>query len=363
MRRIVYLGALAILIGHGQVLGQVLQTSLSLHEYGWKPAVRVPVKETEFVDARRIGFDTAGQIYVGFSITGQPKLIKRGDTNNVFRVLKFGSDAKTLLQTKDFETQSERRVGINLSSGDDLIVTADEKIHLIDRQGSPKTLFEIQKPERHYGWSIRESASGKTLLVQVPGVRSDSRLFLRTDTLTLVARCDGQDYVQTFSDSMEMKLVAHPSSGLVYRSICDGSDHFLPLSRSSTPVLIDNSSLLEIERADDQSILRLQKLDGATLWTQTLPIHFFAVQYPVRTTRDGGRFAIEITEERGGNRTLDISSHTVSMAVVVFDARSGNQLYSVKVRKTGLDEFALSPLGDRLAILYGGTLEIWKLKP
>lgn len=80
-------------------------------------------------------------------------------------------------------------------------------------------------------------------------------------------------------------------------------------------------------------------------------------------TRDGGRFAEEDFELRGGSRALDISSKTKSMWVRVFQSQTGKQLGAVPIAEPGIREFALSPEGHMVATLSldGGTLEVWRI--
>jgi hypothetical protein len=276
---------------------------------------------------------------------------------------------------------SKERVGVNISANDSLLVTAGDKIQLIDNDGLPKDTFEIPMPigdNLSHNLSVDESAIAKTLLVRID---LHSLYFLRADSLSLIAHCHipenryPQDYPATIADNIQMSSFENtyvkggplPQDRLFVGPFCAETKDLWGVEPGVEPFLLDNSTVLEVGESDKDrytSVFEVRKIGGEVLWVKELSEHFHAA-WPVRvrTTRDGSRFAVEIDELRGGNRALDIGAKTASIWVQVYDSRNGKQIAAIKVPKEGLKEYALSANGDKVATLSadGSTLEVWKL--
>jgi len=387
MRRVLITLALATIASGCPASGQTLQFSVHLQQYGWQPAkLKITNGEREIAETRHIGFDSAGRLYVGFAIEGETKLLKQGEANNIFRVLAIDQESGAVKRKLDFATQSKEWVGVNVSANNALLVTANNKVQLIGEDGSPKTAFDIPMPAGNHRLSIRESATGKTLLVTIGDL--STHYFLRSDTLFPITHCytppeqsrdDPEAFSRnmaepgTFSDSIQMRLDGTTRLGppyeLVKAPLCGkAQDLWSQGAAYITPVLLDDSTVLELGTSKldvDTSVFELRKTNGELAWREELPKHFLADSFSwdsVGTTH-GSRFAVEIVELRGGSQRFDISPRTISMGVWIYDVRTGKLVGSIKYPKLGRCEFSLSPNGERIAILStdGGTLEVWKL--
>jgi hypothetical protein len=330
-----------------------------------------PGAEGDVALTSHIGMDTVGLVYVGFAIEGEPTLLKKGEVKNTFRVLTINPEKQTVERTLDFPTASVHRVGVNLSSNDSLIVTADEKVQLLDEAGSPKSIFSIpQVPTESSGprlLEIQQSPSGGILLI-----RKDIgyNYFLRTDNLSTAAECKipysrGKDSAYTFSDSSKFRMYDSPAWELVGGNLCEESITLEKLSYYFVPIVLDRATMLEIRpelETTENSTISVKKMVGGERWHETLPKHYIFSSNPVTVSRDGNRFAIIVMEVRGGSRFFDVGWKVVSESIVVYDAQTGKHIGSLKMPNyPGKFEFSLSPHGDKLAMMKGGVVEVWKL--
>jgi WD40 repeat protein len=389
MRQVLIMLALATAASGRLIPAQTQQFSTHLQEYGWQPAkLRMSSGEREIAATRHLDFDSAGKLYVGFAVEGKNKLLKPGEANNIFRVLTIDQESGEVKQTLDFATQSKERVGVNVSASDALLITANDKVQIVSKDGSSRMVFDIPVPAGNHILVIRESASRKTLLLSINDL--NTHYFLQSDTLSLITKCytpppplptrdhPGVNFSNkhepgTFSDNIQIRL-AHttqlgPPYELVKGPLCGEAEDLWSLGTNVIePILLDDSTVLELGTSKldvNTSVFDVRKTNGELVWAEELPKHFLADTLtlgPARTA-DGSRFAVEIVELRGGSQEFDISPKTVSMGVWIYDARTGKQVGSIKYPKLGPYEFALSPDGSRVAILSvdGGIVEVWKL--
>jgi len=361
---------------------QTLQYSIHLEDYGWTPStIAVTDIEADLSTTQHVAIDSAGNAYVGFSTQGTAKLSLPAESNNIFHVIEFASNSGTVAQKVEVATRSKTRVGVNISLSDGLLVTANDKIQLIDKTGSTKAAFDIPIRPSDYRHIIRiqQSASGKTLLLTVA---LGSYYYLNSDTLSPIAYCNipsnqPRNEPGTFSDSSQMKIYQEeyrPGAinlplHLVTGPFCGEPKNLWEVDGSiDRAYLMDNRTVLETATLINDfrtSALEVRNINGELVWNEILPIHFHINTFPtpVSFSRDGSRFAVEVTELRGGSERFDISARTVSKAVWIYDAKTGRRIGSINVPKQGLSELVMSPSGDKLVTLShdGGTLKVWKL--
>jgi hypothetical protein len=356
------------------VYAQTMLYSVRLRDYGYvRHNVRFDKHEADAASTRHVGIDGSGRVYLGFSIWGETKLHERGEANNTFRVLSVNPVKQSVERTFDFPTQSVNRVGVYVTANDALLVAANDRLQLLDNNGTATATYDVPPTRSKYTefWIIDESPSGKTLLFR-PGSRTFS--FISTETLSPIARCKLTDYrndYDTFNDSMMVKVYQidyAPSNELVKAQLCGTSERLWYLGNQFYyPKFLDETNLLETGFAPSPGWnIAVQKTDGKILWTDRLTGPFAIVSYGgfLTSTRDGSRFAITVNEVHGGNRVLMINSKIVSVSVVIYDARTGEKKGQVKFKKPNSFlgfELALSPSGDMLAILKDDRLDVWKI--
>jgi len=367
---------LAIVASTYDACAQTLQYSVRLQDYGFTQYVHPKSEgEGDVALTSHLGIDAAGLVYVGFSIEGEPTLLKNGEVKNKFRVLTINPEKQTVERTLDFPTASVHRVGLNLSANDSLVVTADEKVQLLDEAGSPKSIFSIpQVPTKHHYriLDIKQSPSGRILLISTDTDRTDSdyNYFLRTDNLSTVTECNitygrNKDRADTFSDSLKFRDYNPPDWELVGGNLCEASRNLVHYDSFFVPYVVDNSTLLIIEpevTTTKSSTITILKMNRGEVWHETLPKHFIFPYSSVAISRDGSRFAMSVLEVRGGSRFFDVSWKVVSESIVVYDAQTGKHIGSLKMPNYPVKfELSLSPHGDKLVMLKGGVVEIWVL--
>jgi hypothetical protein len=363
------------------VSAQTLLYTVNLREQGC-PVVEHKsfTRESELgVRTDHIGFDRTRNVYAGCAIQGDAKLLKPGEANNTFRVLKIDAESGQVIRKVDFPTQSKERTGINISANDSLLVTANDKVQLLGDDGSVKAAFDIPIDEKNeFLIGVRESPSGKTLLVMIDGASGYSPYFFHTDTLSLVTQCQihvgryGQDYPSTFADNVQMAHYQNnsvpggpfPRDRLVIGPLCGQTEDLWDVSPDVWPVLLDDSTVLEEGKSKEDtfytSFYEARKVTGETLWSEDFPKHFLAGVTGIAA--DGRRFAVRVEQLRGGHPSLDIGAKTVGAWIWIFDAKTGKRLGSIPISTNGNLRYALGPNGDRVAVLSadGSTLEVWK---
>lgn len=355
---------------------QTLQYSVDLRKYGC-PSGRHTRLELS-AGTTNLSFDSAGKVYVGCVIQGEARLLKHGEVNNIFRVLTIEPEKGKVIRKLDFPTQSKERTGLNITANGQLIVTADDKVQLVDEDGSVTAIFQIPIDGMNQILNEQLSASRKTFLVLVYGVSGSFPYFFRANTLSLAADCHisvGQyerDYPTTIADSVQMKNFRStyaagdpvPQNRLVMGPFCSETKNLWTVDSSVVPFLLDDSTVLEIGRSEQveyTSVFEVRRTDAGVLWVQQLPKYFLAGG-GLSTTEDGGRFAIKVDELKGGHPTLDISAKTASSWIWVFNAKTGKRMASIQVPANDNVRYALGPNGGRVAILApdGGTLDVWR---
>jgi hypothetical protein len=115
--------------------------------------------------------------------------------------------------------------------------------------------------------------------------------------------------------------------------------------------------------------IAVAKVDGAVLVQSNLPEDISCDNSLPVTSIDGSRFAIMENKELKADEFFDMGPFWTDDKIVVYDISERRAIFAVKVNGTGQwawshthsNEFALSPDGDRLAVVSDGILRIYKL--
>lgn len=360
---------------------QTLDYKLDLRSYGYVAILHPKAGlESDIADTRHIAIDGSGKAYVGFSMETAPVLLRHGDTSNIFRVLTISLKNRAVDDQRDFATASTRRVGVNVTASDKLLVTANDAVQLLDTDKMVRRTFAIPPKDARgsSGWSIQLSPSGRTLMVKTT---VHHVYILEADSLEPRKDCQvflGRNLADSFSDTMKIKMGgyhASQSGGREYDlqagALCENSERLKTYADvSPQPFFLDNATLINVGSAPTISQLNLsgatlwvEELYGAELWRATLPAHMVFGTSHVAVARSGNRFAAFVTEVHGGSDFFDTNWTVTSRRVVVYDTGLKRQIGEVALPKpwNGEPEVALSPEGDRVAIVKDGVLEVWKL--
>jgi hypothetical protein len=357
---------------------QTLLYSVSLQTYGCPAAELTPfTRESELsAGMQHISFDRTGKVFVGCAIQGDAKLLKPGEGNNIFRVLTIDAESGAVSRKLDFPTQSKERTGINISANNSLLVTANDKVQLLGDERTARATFDIPIDGEKQELGIDESVSGKTLLVSIFGAKGFDLRFFHADTLSLMTHCEiptyGRDFPNTIADHVQMTEFRNdyvkggpmPWRRLVVGPLC-GPTRDLWEDDAVGPFLLDDSTVLERGTrgsSGSASGFVVRKINGETLCSVEFPKGIAMVGL-VRAAQDGSRFAMQVGQFRGGHPALDIGAKMVGAWIWIYDTKTGKRVGSIPVSADGRLRYALSPKGDKVAILSpdGGTLEVWKL--
>jgi hypothetical protein len=117
---------------------------------------------------------------------------------------------------------------------------------------------------------------------------------------------------------------------------------------------------------DANSNLEVISFDGHVKFRQHMAKHehWDNLWVPIGSSERGDRIAVDILTTRGGNRTLDISSHVTARRIAVYDIEAGKEVASTPVnpKHRYRFEFDLSPDGHRLAILEDDKVKVVDLE-
>jgi len=342
---------------------QVLQPSIDLAKQGLRSPATLRNSEFEGAETTHLAVDSRGVVYVGFSAEKSSGLLQKGVGTGVYRVLGITTEGK-IVRHLDYPMQSPYRVGINLNASDELLVTSNDAIRLVDSEGNIKNSFALTSYEHDTvaAWGVGSSSSGKTLLSSPDGFSEFT--FLSAENLSTIAHCSGnreENIPRSFNDATEV-ATSNGAEHYIYHAELCGKTQLYHYSDGTyiVPILLTNGSTLEL----GESMLRLRTVSGDLLWRSNLPEHHRPVfnfqNEAAALTRSNNRFAVVMAEWSAGIAALDVSQKLKSETIQVYDTLSGKLIATLPLKELGCT-FALNQDGTEVAILCGSSLEIWKL--
>lgn len=346
-------------------------TVLNLRTYGWQPP------EPREVTRPAIALDHLGRVLVGFIVEKRQGLVTRAQPSLDFRIIRFSHDGELDLSLS-LPTNAAGRTGIYLSDKDQIIARANDSLFL-----------SLEKPDANseeFAWEplarcalrclVEQSNSRHTLLLYT--AEADPPTLIRLSKEPESKRC-GKD--PRFIESIEDKVQNYPTSitddfayslggGRAYRwPLCDYEQRVeLPLSTHGRWKVLSDKVFLANQHNDrkNQSELEAISSDGQLKFRWGMAKHEAAetLWVPIRSSERGDRIAVDVLTLRGGNRTLDISSHVTARRIAVYDTEAGKEVASIPVspKHRYRYEFDLSPDGKRLAILEDDTVKVVDLE-
>jgi len=220
-----------------------------------------------------------------------------------------------------------------------------------------------------HGYFIRQSVSGKTLLVTDHHGRYDDT-FLDPDNLEIRTRCVGRNEgIASISDAsqfFEHEIRYTPSFAILRGPFCERA------STIGTPVPVER--VPELHAVDELKYIlvwptrvEVADADRGELSRYATARHEDYGSFDVRFSRDGSRMAIPVIKYKGGSTFLDISPTPVSERIAVYDLNTLQIIVSIPLGPLAPagdpTDFAFSPDGKQLAVLYRGVLRIFRVIP
>ena len=359
----------AILIFSVQVVSQaqiIKTTVFNLQKYGWKPPDAIRLQETDVIERRSILVDHENRILVSFVVRERNGLVTRDQPAFSFHIIRFSPDGQIDLNVS-LPTNGWRTSSIYLSESDQIIARVNDSVKILrsaPQADSGRNFWETIAP---CGLECRmlQSPSRRTIMLSTSG---DEPLLTVIDTsglskLTQCARTDQQAHSITdqfaYSIGARTEKTAKPTIHFYRWPLCD-YEHVaeMPLHKLGQITVLSDTSFV----SDDGGDLELTSSDGQIEFREAMVNHesWDGFWVPIRSSERGDRIAVNIVTNRGGNRTLDISSHLTARRISVYDINVGKEVVSISVnaRHRYRYEFDLGPDGHRLAILEDDVVRV-----
>ncbi len=331
---------------------------LNLREYGWE----APEPHRHSADRPSIAIDRQNRVVVGFTVQERAGLVTRAQPSLALRLIRFLADGKPDLSLS-LPTNAAGRTAVYLSDSDQIIARANDSLQLPEesKTNPQEWIWKTVAPcaERCL---IEQSNSRHTLLLYTAEAdpvtlirlsqEPESKQCGNSPRLIEIAEDKIQNYPQAITDTFAyFSGQTRRLEPFTYRwPLCDYEHRteIRPPLRGRITVLGDETFATgekDLEVVSAEHILFRQSMAKHESWD-----NFWV---PIRSSERGDRIAVDILTTRGGNRTLDISSHVTARRIAVYDIDAGKEVASIPVKATHRYsyEFDLSPDGKRLAIL------------
>lgn len=368
---------LAILIWTGQLVGAQSRpastAAVDLKAYGWEP----PDRREHVIPS--IAVDNEGRILVGFTVRTRGGLVTRSQPSLDFRIMRFLHDGK-VDSSLSLPTHVKGTNGIYLSDTDQIIANANDTLHLLEaengnlEQGVWRTLCAqwcsvLQSPTRHTLLLHVRDADPPVTIVRFLSepVRqrcANAPQFIESDHGKI------QIYPRFITDEFAYFYQPGPE-GFTYRwPLCDYAHRIeLPVP-GPYRVLSDKIFVMQTSSSRIGSSDRIPEViswDGQVKFRPAMLKDESSVGddlKAIRSSARGDRIAVLMVTRRGGNLTLDISSHATALRIAVYDIETGKEVASIplSLKHHYRFDFDLSPDGRRLAILEDEVVRAFDLE-
>src|SRR6266478_3054061 len=311
-----------------------------------------------------------GDILTGFVTRDQTGLATRKLPPLSLHVVRFTKDGEFLSQ-EIIPTPSWNENAILFGADGDLLIRTGTKLSLLSPQ--MQRLADRELPltlnGNHVYWRILPLPNRSGFLLHNLRGSDESIALYNWKDLTAIRECAYSPHDEPLSVWNKNILSFRPGRKenplrreVTISEIC-GPFQFT-YSWDEEPMsaqLADDSSIILAGGGPSVSLVVNEKVQ----WKHVFNKKSDVVSNHVEVSADGQVLAIAVKEFRGGSRVLDISSKLKSIEVVVYQAKTGEKVLAVSVNPTPSSsfDFALSPLGDLLAIVSDGFMEIVPISP
>ena len=218
------------------------------------------------------------------------------------------------------------------------------------------------------GWAAHTSPTGRNILFGI------HNLHTRDQTSWVWVDASSLEVVRSWTDAQSGSVgISDNSISMIacsfYPYRCDPSVELRSLATEwKTIAPIDRRPQSSPRFVNDDTIFisghpwKLLQTDGTTVFTESAP---FEGSMAIRSA-SGQRFMVPFFQSKGGFPALDISAHGELKTIAVYDAPFHTRSYKLKmIGPTIKDDtqFALSPDGSLLAILYDESIYLFHLPP
>lgn len=337
--------------------------TLDLRSYGWEP----PWGRRHEINLPSLVVDREGRVVVGFTVQARSGLVTRSQPSVDFRILRFSPDGK-VDSSLSLPTHEKAINSIYLSDTDQIIARANDSYQYLQaddgnlQKGVWKTLC-VQP------CGISQSPTRHTLVLHTKD-RNPALTIIRFSPQPVLQRCGElpqfiesdhgriEIYPRLITDEFAYFYWPSPEVPAYRWPLCDYDDRVeLPVHG---PYKVLNDKFL-VKQAFTGRIGNTDRKPEVISLNGQIKFRPATLKYEscvgddlkaIRSSARGDRIAVDMVTRRGGNLTLDISSHVTARRIAVYDIEAGRELVSIAVSPMPRHfEFDLSPDGRRLAIL------------
>jgi hypothetical protein len=324
-----------------------------------------------------LAFDHDGDLWTGY-ITGSPLLNSRISPvpDRKYNVVEFSSTPLKCDVRIQLPTVANSPVGVLFSNRNNMLVVADNKLHLIDvKELKEKASFGLMRAESEGYYQVMQSPRRKDLIVTKDNgaAGSGSITWLNPDNLEVTKLCSydfGKEHyvrLRSFADDGRFIEVEHGPgvhdhwvSGGQYCSRQGYAQYPTGIQPTSAFALEDETAYFSSDSPNEKApIVRVYSRIGALVHNVPSNDRETVGHAGVTISEDGRRVAFEVEHWSGGVKSLDISSHVSSRRVDVYDTTSWERVAQVEEPVQAEAALALSPDGKILAIETTDTIQVF----
>ncbi len=353
--------------------------SLSLKTCGWEPEPLV-VHHTGYIPVK-LAFDHRGNLWTGYTKKSQ-QVVPRStpELGALYNVVELsGNPTQCVVQMKLPTTESSP-VAVLFSDKDDMLVVADDKLHVVDQNGfKERAAFALLRPSDQARYQVLQSPQRKSLVAVVDGfTRADSSYtWLDSASLQVLHSCSyppvPEHYVRlrSFADDGRFIEVEH-GPGTQGHWISEGRycsaktiippDHIQP----AAAIMLESETAYFRDNLLNDNLPSIVVYDRAGTLLHSVPGHdkeSMSANSGVAVSEDGRRAAVLLDITSGGARWLDVSSHVAARRVDIYDTATWTRIAQIKLSSKGEAELAFSPDGKTLAIQINDLVQFYDALP
>jgi hypothetical protein len=353
--------------------------SVSLKACGWEPEPLV-VHHTGYVPLK-LAFDHRGNLWTGYTKKSQ-QVVPRStpELGAQYNVVELsGNPTQCVVQMKLPTTESSP-VAVLFSDKDDMLVVANDKLHVVDQNGfKERAAFDLLRASDQARYQVLQSPQRKSLVALADGfTRAESSYtWLDSASLQVLHSCSyppvPEHYVRlrSFADDGRFIEVEH-GPGTQSHWISEGRycsaktiippDHIQP----AAAIMLESETAYFRDNPLNDNLPSIVVYDRAGNLLHSVPGHdkeSMSANGGAVVSEDGRRAAVLLNITSGGARWLDISNHVAARRVDVYDTATWTRIAQISLSAKGEAELAFSPDGKTLAIQADDVVQFYDALP
>jgi hypothetical protein len=353
--------------------------SVSLKACGWEPESLV-VQHTGYVPLK-LAFDHRGNLWSGYTKKSQQVVPRSApELGAQYNVVELsGNPTQCMVQMKLPSTESSP-VAVLFSDKDDMLVVANDKLHLVDQDGfKERAAFDLLRASDQTRYQVLQSPQRKSLVALADGfTRAESSYtWLDPASLQVLHSCSyppvPEHYVRlrSFADDGRFVEVEH-GPGTQGHWISEGRycsaktiippDHIQP----AAAIMLESETAYFRDNPLNNNLPSIVVYDRAGTLLHSVPGHdkeSMSGNSGAVVSEDGRRAAVLLDIMAGGARWLDISNHVAARRVDIYDTATWKRIAQISLSSKGEAELAFSPDGKTLAIQTNDLVQFYDALP